>query len=52
MFPSGLTMIDAKMFGSMGLSHVAARQELREMMGALQLPEAGAAQPALAEAAA
>ena len=46
LFPSGLTMIDSKMFGSMGLSHVAARQELREMMGALQLPEAGAAQPA------
>ncbi len=26
----------------MGLGHVAARQELREMMAALQLPEAGA----------
>ena len=42
MFPSGLTMIDSKEFGAMGLSHVAARQELREMMGALQLPEHGA----------
>ena len=52
LFPQGLTMLDAGEFGSMGLSHVAARQELREMMGALQLPEAGAAQPALAEAAA
>ena len=39
LFPSGLTMIDSKAFGSMGLSHVAARQELREMMAALQLPE-------------
>ncbi len=39
MFPAGLTMIDAKEFGSMGLAHVAARQELREMMAALQLPE-------------
>jgi chromosome partitioning protein len=48
MFPSGLTMIDSKEFGSMGLSHVAARQELREMMGALQLPEVAA----MAEAAA
>ncbi len=39
LFPAGLTMIDSKEFGSMGLSHVAARQELREMMAALQLPE-------------
>ncbi|HEX8387841.1 MAG TPA: division plane positioning ATPase MipZ [Sphingomonas sp.] len=42
LFPAGLTMIDSKEFGSMGLSHVAARQELREMMAGLQLPEAGA----------
>jgi chromosome partitioning protein len=39
LFPSGLTMIDAKEFGAMGLGHVASRQELREMMSALQLPE-------------
>ena len=39
MFPQGLTMIDAREFGSMGIGHVAARQELREMMAALQLPE-------------
>ena len=54
MFPSGLTMIDSKEFGAMGLSHVAARQELREMMGALQLPDAGALPlaPDLADAAA
>ncbi len=39
MFPSGLTMLDAKDFGAMALSHVAARQELREMMAALALPE-------------
>jgi chromosome partitioning protein len=39
LFPSGLTMLDAGEFGSMGLSHVAARQELREMMAALALPE-------------
>lgn len=43
LFPAGLTMLDAKEFGSMALSHVAARQELREMMAALALPE-----PALA----
>ncbi|MBB4152485.1 chromosome partitioning protein [Sphingomonas jinjuensis] len=39
MFPAGLTMIDSKAFGAMGLGHVAARQELREMVAALQLPE-------------
>ncbi len=41
LFPAGLTMIDSKEFGSMGLSHVAARQELREMLAALALPEPG-----------
>ena len=39
LFPAGLTMLDAKEFGAMGLSHVAARQELREMMAGLALPE-------------
>ena len=39
LFPKGLTMLDARDFGEMGLSHVAARQELREMMAALALPE-------------
>jgi chromosome partitioning protein len=39
LFPKGLTMIDSREFGEMGLAHVAARQELREMMAALALPE-------------
>jgi chromosome partitioning protein len=39
LFPKGLTMLDAGEFGGMGLAHVAARQELREMMSALGLPE-------------
>jgi chromosome partitioning protein len=39
LFPAGLTMLDSKAFGAMALAHVAARQELREMMAALQLPE-------------
>ena len=39
LFPSGLTMLDSGEFGAMALAHVAARQELREMMGALALPE-------------
>lgn len=40
LFPQGLTMLDSKAFGAMGLGHVAARQELREMMSGLALPEA------------
>ena len=40
LFPKGLTLLDAREFGEMGLAHVAARQELREMMSALALPEA------------
>lgn len=40
LFPKGLTMIDSRDFGEMGMAHVAARQELREMMAALALPEA------------
>jgi len=39
LFPKGLTMLDAREFGEMALTHVAARQELREMMAALALPE-------------
>jgi chromosome partitioning protein len=39
LFPAGLTLLDSKAFGGMGLSHVAARQELREMMAGLSLPE-------------
>ena len=50
LFPAGLTMIDSKAFGAMGLAHVAARQELREMMAALQLPDLVANQPELGPA--
>ncbi len=39
LFPNGLTMIDSRDFGEMGLGHVAARQELRDMMTGLALPE-------------
>ena len=39
LFPQGLTMLDTSAFGAMGLSHVAARQELREMMAGLSLPD-------------
>jgi chromosome partitioning protein len=39
LFPAGLTLLDSRDFGDMGLGHVAARQELREMMAGLALPE-------------
>ncbi|WP_448660527.1 division plane positioning ATPase MipZ [Sphingomonas sp. CJ99] len=39
LFPKGLTMLDAGAFGEMGIAHVAARQELREMMAGLALPD-------------
>ncbi len=42
LFPAGLTMLDAREFGAMGLAHVAARQELREMIAGLALPEPAA----------
>ncbi|WP_186456817.1 division plane positioning ATPase MipZ [Sphingomonas suaedae] len=48
LFPKGLTMLDSREFGEMGLAHVAARQELREMMAALALPEVEATMPLFA----
>jgi chromosome partitioning protein len=44
LFPSGLTMLDIGQIPDIGLGHVAARQELRELVAGLGLPEqAGAA---------
>jgi len=48
LFPKGLTMLDAREFGQMGLAHVAARQELREMMAGLALPETASTIPVFA----
>ncbi|MDK2766260.1 MAG: division plane positioning ATPase MipZ [Sphingomonas sp.] len=48
LFPKGLTMLDSREFGEMGLAHVAARQELREMMAGLALPEVEATLPLFA----
>jgi chromosome partitioning protein len=46
LFPSGLTLLDLRQIGSSaGLSHVAARQELREMVSGFSLPDEGAAPP-------
>lgn len=38
LFPSGLTLLDRGQLGELGTSHIAARQELREMLGGLALP--------------
>lgn len=39
LFPKGLTLLDIEQLGSVGISHVAARQELRELISSLALPE-------------
>ncbi len=44
LFPGGLTLLDKKQLGSFSVSHVAARQELREMISAFALPTIEAAQ--------
>lgn len=38
LFPSGLTLLDLNMIHDAGLSHIAGRQELRELVAALALP--------------
>ena len=42
LFPSGLTLLDLQQLGNVGLSHIAARQELREMIAAFSVAEDGA----------
>jgi chromosome partitioning protein len=46
LFPKGLTLLDIEALrdlgGGVGLSHIAARQELREMVAGLALPDASA----------
>jgi chromosome partitioning protein len=41
LFPKGLTLLDLSQIGDVGLSHIAARQELREMVAGLAVPEPG-----------
>lgn len=41
LFPSGLTLLDRGHLGELGTSHIAARQELREMLAGLALPMPG-----------
>ena len=43
LFPKGLTLLDLAQIGEVGIAHVAARQELREMIAGLALPDEGAA---------
>ena len=38
LFPSGLTLLDKGHLGELGTSHLVARQELRSLVGALNLP--------------
>jgi chromosome partitioning protein len=52
LFPKGITLLDLGQMGEVGIGHIAARQELREMIAALALPQAGEAAPARATAAA
>ena len=42
LFPKGLTLLDLQQLGQVGIAHVAARQELREMISSFALPEIGA----------
>jgi len=41
LFPKGLTLLDLDHLGEIGLGHVAARQELREMIAGFGVPQAG-----------
>jgi chromosome partitioning protein len=52
LFPKGLTLLDLAQLGEVGIAHIAARQELREMIAGFALPQDAAAAPARAAAAA
>ena len=48
LFPKGLTLLDLADLGEVGIAHVAARQELREMIAGLGIPAAGETQAKVA----
>ncbi|MDB5671087.1 MAG: ATPase [Alphaproteobacteria bacterium] len=51
LFPKGLTLLDLAQLGEVGIAHIAARQELREMIAGFGLPqEQASARPAAAVA--
>src|SRR5919199_4048572 len=41
LFPKGITLLDLAQLGEVGIAHIAARQELREMIAAFSLPPHG-----------
>jgi chromosome partitioning protein len=51
LFPKGITLLDLAQMGEVGIGHIAARQELREMIAAFALPQPGEAVPPRAAAA-
>ena len=40
LFPKGLTLLDLQQLGEVGIAHITARQELREMIAGLAIPSA------------
>ncbi|HEY5723072.1 MAG TPA: division plane positioning ATPase MipZ [Allosphingosinicella sp.] len=50
LFPKGLTLLDLAQIGDVGISHIAARQELREMIAGFGLPHEGDSAPRAAAA--
>ena len=48
LFPSGLTLLDKGHLGELGTSHLVARQELRTLIAALNLPVPASREPELA----
>jgi chromosome partitioning protein len=48
LFPKGLTLLDLQQLGEVGIAHIAARQELREMIAGLAIPGANEQQAKVA----
>ena len=48
LFPKGLTLLDLQQLGEVGIGHITARQELREMIAGLEVPGAEEAQAKVA----
>jgi chromosome partitioning protein len=46
LFPKGLTLLDLQQLGEVGIAHITARQELREMIAGLAIPDASERQAA------
>ncbi|MEO7634767.1 MAG: division plane positioning ATPase MipZ [Sphingomicrobium sp.] len=48
LFPKGLTLLDLQQLGEVGIGHITARQELREMIAGLGIPAPGEEQARVA----